>query len=72
MKVDAAYKEAGGTSGGPLKVDELVVGGGDLTAPLAAPKATGDTARAAAGKITMLFRKVEGCWLIDGREEPAL
>lgn len=73
VKVEAAAKEAGVTSqgqGGPPKLDELVVGGGDLKAALAAPQVTGDTARAAAGKTTMLFRKVGGCWLIDGREDP--
>jgi hypothetical protein len=69
VKVEAAGKEAGVSSQGPPKLDELVVGGGDLKAPLAEPKVTGDTARAAAGPTVMLFRKVDGCWLIDGRED---
>ena len=67
VKVEAAAKAAG-VSGSPPKLDELVVGGGDLNAALAAPKVTGDTARANAGATVMLFRKVDGCWLIDGRE----
>ena len=70
-KVEAAAKEAGVSSQGSMKLDELVVGGGDLKAPLAAPRVTGDTARAAAGTTTLLFRKVNGCWLVDGREDPA-
>jgi len=68
-KVEAAAKAAGVSSQGPPKLDELVVGGGDLNASLAAPAVTGETARAAAGSTTMLFRKVNGCWLIDGRED---
>jgi len=70
-KVEAAAKEAGVSSPGAPKLDELVVGGGDLSAPLAAPAVTGDTAKAAAGTATMRFRKVNGCWLVDGREEPS-
>jgi len=70
-KVEAAAKDAGVSSQGTPKLDELVVGGGDLKAPLAAPQVTGDTARAAAGPTTMLFRKVGGCWLVDGREDSA-
>ena len=69
--MEAAAKEAGASSQGSMKLDELVVGGGDLKAPLAAPRVTGDTARAAAGTTTLLFRKVNGCWLVDGREDPA-
>jgi len=68
-RVEAASVEAGVSSPAPTKLDELVVGGGDLKAALALPKVTGDTARAAAGPITMLFRKMDGCWLIDGRED---
>lgn len=70
VKVEAAAKEAGVTSQGPPKLDELVIGGGGLKAELAAPKVSDDTASAAAGKTTMLFRKVGGCWLVDGREDP--
>lgn len=70
-RVEAAAKEAGVSSQGAAKLDELVVGGGDLKAPLAAPNMTGDAARAAAGSTTMLFRKMDGCWLVDGREDPA-
>ncbi len=66
-KVEAASKAAGGDSE-PVKLDELVVGGGDLNATLSGLKNTGDTAAAAAGKVTMKFRKIGGCWLIDGRE----
>jgi hypothetical protein len=67
-KVEAAAKAAG-VSGSPPKLDELVVGGGDLNAPLAAPAVTGDTASATAGSTVMLFRKADGCWLVDGRED---
>lgn len=69
VKVEAAAKEAGVSSQGTPKLDELVVGGGDLKAPLAAPAVTGDSAKAAAGPTTMLFKKVNNCWLVDGREE---
>lgn len=69
VNVEAAAKEAGVSSQGTPKLDELVVGGGDLKAPLAAPAVTGDTAKAAAGPTTMQFKKVGGCWLVDGREE---
>jgi hypothetical protein len=69
VKVEAAATAAGVSSAGPPKLDELVVGGGDLNASLAKPAVTGETARAAAGSTTMLFRRVEGCWLVDGREE---
>ena len=68
LKAEAAAKEAGVSSPGPTKLDELVVGGGALSASLA-PAIVGETARAAAGSTTMLFRKVNGCWLIDGRED---
>ena len=66
-KVEAAAKAAG-VSGEPPKLDELVVGGGDLNAPLGEPKVSGENARATAGSTVMRFRKVDGCWLIDGRE----
>lgn len=69
VKVEAAAKAAGVSSSGPPKLDEIVVGGGDLNAALATPAVTGETARGAAGSTTMLFRKVNGCWLIDGRED---
>jgi hypothetical protein len=69
VKVEEAAKKAGVSSEGQMKLDELVVGGGDLNASLATPAVTGETARAAAGTTTMLFRKVKGCWLIDGRED---
>jgi hypothetical protein len=69
VKVEDAARAAGVSSQGPPKLDELVVGGGDLNASLAQVAVTGDTARAAAGSTTMLFRRVDGCWLIDGREE---
>jgi hypothetical protein len=49
-------------------LDELVVGGGVLNTALGAPKVAGVTARATAGATIMLFRKIDGCWLIDGRE----
>lgn len=69
VRVEAAAKAAGVSSEGPPKLDELVVGGGDLNAPLAAPAVTGDTAHAKAGELAIFFRKVDGCWLIDGRED---
>lgn len=68
VKVEAAAKAAGVSSEGPPKLDELVVGMGSLDAPLGAATVTGDTAKAVAGSITMLFRKQNGCWLVDGRE----
>lgn len=59
---------AAGVRGGAASLDELVVGGGDLKAPLGGLAIDGDTARASAGRVVMLFRKTGGCWLIDGRE----
>lgn len=58
---------AAGVRGGAASLAELVVGGGDLKAPLGGLAIDGDTARASAGRV-MLFRKTGGCWLIDGRE----
>ena len=69
VKVEAAAKAAGVSgSGEPPKLDELVVGYGDLNAPLAELKTTGETATAKSGKVTMRFKRINGCWLIDGRE----
>ena len=64
-KVEAAA-EAAGVKGERTKLDEIVVGGGDLKAAIT-PTITGDTATAPAGKVTMRFVKTGGCWLIDGR-----
>jgi hypothetical protein len=60
--------EAAGVKGERTKLDEIVVGGGDLKAPLTAMKVSGDTATLPAGRVTMRFVKVGGCWLIDGRD----
>jgi hypothetical protein len=32
-------------------------------------KVTGETAQATSGEVTMLFRRVSGCWLVDGRQQ---
>ena len=47
---------------------ELVVGYGDLKVPAAGMKVTGDTATLPSGKVTMRFKKIGGCWVIDGRD----
>ena len=68
-KADAAAR-AGGVSGGdgPPKLDELVVGGGDLNAPLKDLKVAGADATATSGSATMRFKKIDGCWLIDAHK----
>ena len=66
-KAEEAAKAAG-VGGEPSSLAELVVGGGDSKAELGDLKLDGDTARASAGRVVMLFRKSGGCWLIDGRE----
>jgi hypothetical protein len=66
-KVETAATAAG-VKGERSKLDEIVVGGGDLKAPLTGLKVTGDTATAPAGRVTMRFTKAGGCWLIDGRD----
>jgi hypothetical protein len=66
VKVEVAAKAAG-VSGESPKLDELVVGSGDLNAPLTGLKVSGDTAQAGAGRVTMRFRRINGCWLVDGR-----
>lgn len=66
-KVEVAAKAAG-VSGESSTLDELVVGYGDLNAPLVGLKVTGDTALATSGKVAMRFRKIGGCWLVDGRD----
>jgi hypothetical protein len=66
-KVEKAA-EAAGVQGERSKLDELVVGGGDLKVPASGMKVSGDTATLPAGKVTMRFKKVAGCWLIDGRD----
>ena len=65
-KVEKAA-EAAGVKGERTKLDEIVVGGGDLKAAIT-PTITGDTATAPAGRVTMRFVKTGGCWLIDGRD----
>lgn len=66
-KVEKAA-EASGVKGEGAKLDELIVGGGDLMVPATAMKVTGDTATLPAGRVTMRFKKVAGCWAIDGRD----
>jgi hypothetical protein len=65
-KVETAAAAAG-VKGERSKLDELVVGGGDLKAPLGDLKVTGDTATATAGRVTMKLRRIGGCWVVDGR-----
>lgn len=66
-KVEKAAAAAG-VKGEPSSLGELVVGGGDLKAPLTNLKTTGDTATASAGRVTMKFRKTGSCWIVDGRD----
>lgn len=66
-KVEKAAAAAGVT-GEPSSLGELVVGGGDLKAPLANLKVTGDTAMASAGTVVLRFRRTGGCWIVDGRD----
>ncbi|MEO5821409.1 MAG: hypothetical protein ABIT71_12970 [Vicinamibacteraceae bacterium] len=66
-KVEAAAAAAG-VKGESTKLDELVVGYGDLKTPPAGVKVTGDTATLPSGKVTMRFKKIGGCWLVDGRD----
>ena len=66
-KVEKASKEAGVTGESPT-LDELVVGGGNLSAPLTKVTTTGDNATASAAEQTILFKKLNGCWLVDGRQ----
>jgi hypothetical protein len=63
-KVEKAATAAG-VKGDPSKLDELVVGGGDLQAPLGKMNLAGDTATASAGRVTMKFVRTGGCWMID-------
>jgi len=60
--------EAAGVKGERARLDELVVGYGDLKAPAAGMKVTGDTATLPSGKVTMRIKKIGGCWVIDGRD----
>ena len=60
--------EAAGVKGEKAELAELVVGYGDLKVPAAGVKVTGDTATLPSGKVTMRFKKIGGCWLIDGRD----
>jgi hypothetical protein len=66
-KVEKAAAAAG-VKGEPSSLGELVVGGGDLKAPLTNLKVTGDTATASAGHVVMKFRKTGACWIVDGRD----
>lgn len=66
-KVEKAA-EAAGVKGERAKLDELVVGYGDLKVAPTAMTITGDTATLPSGKVTMRFKKVAGCWVVDGRE----
>jgi hypothetical protein len=60
--------QAAGVKGESAHLDELVVGSGDIKVPPTAMKVAGDTATLPSGKVTMRFKKVAGCWLIDGRD----
>jgi hypothetical protein len=60
--------QAAGVKGESAHLDELVVGYGDIRVPPTAMKVAGDTATLPSGKVTMRFKKVAGCWLIDGRD----
>ena len=60
--------EAAGVKGEKAELAELVVGYGDLKVPAAGMKVTGDTATLPSGKVTMRFKKIGGCWVIDGRD----
>jgi hypothetical protein len=66
-KVEKAAAAAG-VKGEPSSLGELVVGGGDLKAPLTNLKVTGDTATANAGRAVMKFRKTGSCWIVDGHD----
>ena len=66
-KVEKAA-EAAGVKGEKAELAELVVGYGDLKVPAAGMKVTGDTATLPSGKVTMRFKKIGGCWVIDGRD----
>jgi hypothetical protein len=66
-KVEKAA-EAAGVKGEKAELAELVVGYGDIKTPAAGIKVAGDTAALPSGKVTMRFKKVGGCWVIDGRD----
>jgi hypothetical protein len=60
--------EAAGVKGEKAELAELVVGYGDIKTPAAGIKVTGDTATLPSGKATMRFKKIGGCWVIDGHD----
>ena len=66
-KVEKAA-EAAGVKGEKAELAELVVGYGDIKTPAAGIKATGDAATLPSGKATIRFKKIGGCWLIDGHD----
>jgi hypothetical protein len=66
-KVEKAA-EAAGVKGEKAQLAELVVGYGDIKTPPAGLKVTGDTATLPSGKVTMRFKQIGGCWVIDGRD----
>jgi hypothetical protein len=66
-KVEKAA-EAAGVKGEKAQLAELVVGYGDIKTPAAGIKVAGDAATLPSGKVTMRFKKVAGCWVIDGRD----
>jgi hypothetical protein len=66
-KVEQAA-EAAGVKGERARLDELVVGYGNLKTPVAGMNVAGDTATLPSGKVTIRFRKIGGCWVIDGRD----
>ena len=53
---------------GARRGSPLVVGYGDLKTPVAGMKVTGDSATLPSGKVTMRFKKIGGCWVVDGRD----
>jgi hypothetical protein len=66
-KVEKAA-EAAGVKGEKAQLAELVVGYGDIKTPAAGIKVTGDSASLPSGKVTMRFKKLGGCWVIDAHE----
>ena len=66
-KVEKAA-EAAGVKGEKAELAELVVGYGDIKTPAAGITMAGDTATLPSGKATIRFKKIGGCWVIDGHD----
>ena len=66
-KVEKAA-EAAGVKGEKAELAELVVGYGDIKTPAAGIKVAGETATLPSGKATIRFKKIGGCWVIDGHD----